>query len=75
LKSIANSAGFAPSPVPVLLVEGNNRQGLGYALAKATGDAGVSVNFLMAQMVGRRYAAIFGSRMTMMQRKLQPFRF
>jgi hypothetical protein len=60
LKSTANSAGFAPSPVPVLLVEGDNRQGLGYALAKAIGDAGISVSFLMAQVVGRRYAAIFG---------------
>ena len=60
LKSIANSAGFATSAVPVLLVEGDNRQGLGYALAKAIGDAGISVSFLMAQVVGRRYAAIFG---------------
>jgi hypothetical protein len=60
LKSTANSAGFAPSPVPVLLVEGDNRQGLGYALVKAIGDAGISVSFLMAQVVGRRYAAIFG---------------
>ena len=60
LKSTANSTGFDPSPVPVLLVEGDNRQGLGYALAKAIGDAGISVSFLMAQVVGRRYAAIFG---------------
>jgi len=60
LKSTANSAGFASSPVPVLLVEGDNRQGLGYALVKAIGDAGISVSFLMAQVVGRRYAAIFG---------------
>lgn len=56
----ANSSGFAPSPVPVLLVEGDNRQGLGYALAKAIGNAGISASFLMAQVVGRRYAAVFG---------------
>jgi hypothetical protein len=31
----AQSAGLAPSSTPVLLVEGDNRQGLGYALAKA----------------------------------------
>jgi hypothetical protein len=60
LISIAKSAGLAPSPVPVLLVEGDNRQGLGYALAKAIGNAGISVSFLMAQVVGRRYAAVFG---------------
>jgi hypothetical protein len=60
LISTAKSAGLAPSPVPVLLVEGDNRQGLGYALAKAIGNAGISVSFLMAQVVGRRYAAVFG---------------
>src|SRR5216683_3278620 len=60
LISIANSSGLGPSPVPVLFVEGDNRQGLGYALAKAIGDAGISVSFLMARAVGRRYAAVFG---------------
>jgi hypothetical protein len=60
LISAAKSAGFAQSHIPVLLVEGDDRQGLGYALAKAIGDAGISVSFLMAQVVGRRYAAIFG---------------
>jgi hypothetical protein len=44
----------------VLLVEGDNRPGLGYALARAVGDAGINVSFLMAQVVGRRYAAVFG---------------
>jgi len=41
LISTANSSGLAPSSVPVLLVEGVNRQGLGYALAKGIGDAGI----------------------------------
>jgi hypothetical protein len=27
---------------------------------KRIGDAGISVSFLMAQVIGRRYAAIFG---------------
>lgn len=56
----AQSAGLAPSSTPVLLVEGDNRQGLGYALAKAVGDAGINMSFVMAQVVGRRYAAVFG---------------
>jgi hypothetical protein len=60
LISTANGAGLARSRVPVLLVEGDNRQGLGYALAKAIGDVGISISFLMAQVVGRRYAAVFG---------------
>jgi hypothetical protein len=37
----------------VLLVADENRQGL-EAVTKALGDAGISVGFLMAQMVGFR---------------------
>jgi hypothetical protein len=57
---IARNSGLSPSSVPVLVVEGDNRQGLGYAIAKAVGDSGINVSFLMAQVVGRRYAAVFG---------------
>ena len=56
----AQTAGFAASSIPVLLVEGDNRAGLGHALAKAVGDAGINMSFVMAQVVGRRYAAVFG---------------
>jgi hypothetical protein len=56
----AQTAGLARSSISVLLVEGDNRPGLGYALAKALGDAGVNMSFVMAQVVGRRYAAVFG---------------
>jgi hypothetical protein len=35
----AKTAGLAPSPISALLVQGDNRQGLGHALAKAIGDA------------------------------------
>jgi hypothetical protein len=56
----ARTTGLAPSSIPVLLVEGDNRAGLGYVLAKAIGDSGINVSFLMAQVVGRRYAAVFG---------------
>jgi hypothetical protein len=57
---IARGIGLSPSSIPVLLVEGDNRAGLGYALAKAVGDSGINVSFLMAQVVGRRYSAVFG---------------
>jgi hypothetical protein len=57
---IARSTGLTPSSIPVLLVEGDNRTGLGYALAKAVSDSGINMSFLMAQVVGRRYAAVFG---------------
>jgi hypothetical protein len=56
----AKTAGLAPSPIPVLLVQGDNRRGLGHALAKAIGDAGINLSFVMAQVMGRRYSAMFG---------------
>jgi hypothetical protein len=57
---MAQSNGLVASSIPVLLVGGDNRAGLGYAFAKAVGDAGINVSFLMAQVIGRKYAAVFG---------------
>ena len=42
------------------LVEGDNRPGLGHTIAKAVGDAGINMSFVMAQVVGRRYSAVLG---------------
>jgi hypothetical protein len=50
----------APSSISTLLVEGDNRQGLGHAIAKAIGDAEINMSFVMVQVVGRRYSAVFG---------------
>jgi hypothetical protein len=43
-----------------LLVEGDDRPGLGHAFAKAIGDAGINMSFMVAQVVGRRFSAVFG---------------
>ena len=56
----AAEAGFSASAIPALLVEGDNRVGLGYATAQAIADAGISLDFLMAQVVGKKYSAVFG---------------
>ena len=56
----AKTAGLAKSSIPALLVQGDNRQGLGHALTKAIADAGINLSFVMAQVVGRRYSALFG---------------
>jgi hypothetical protein len=56
----AQTAGLAPSSISTLLVEGDNRPGLGHAIAKAIGDARINLSFVMAQVVGRRYSALFG---------------
>jgi hypothetical protein len=56
----AKEAGFSPSAIPALLVEGDNRTGLGYATVQAIADAGINMDFLVAQVVGRKYSAVFG---------------
>jgi len=56
----AQQAGLAASGPPSLLVQGDNRPGLGHALARALGDAGINISFLVAQVIGNRYSAVFG---------------
>jgi hypothetical protein len=57
----AQEAGLAEaSDIPCLLVEGDNRPGLGAAIARGLADAGLNIAFLMAQVVGRKFAAAVG---------------
>jgi hypothetical protein len=56
----AQAAGLAAAPFPALLVEGDNRAGLGHALAQAIADAGINMTFQVAQVMGRRASAIIG---------------
>ena len=56
----AKSGGLGASTIPTLLVEGDDRPGLGHALARAIADAGINLDFLVAQVVGRKFSAIFG---------------
>jgi hypothetical protein len=56
----AQAVGLTESAIPTLLVEGDNRPGLGHAIAKAIADANVNLSFVLAQVVGRRYSAVLG---------------
>ena len=56
----AQQAGLAAGGPPSLLVQGDNRPGLGHTLARAIADAGINMNFVIAQVVGNRYSAVFG---------------
>src|SRR5262245_38835998 len=56
----AQQAALAPSSVPCLLVEGDNRAGLGSVIGRGLADAGINVAFLMATVVGRRFTAAIG---------------
>ncbi len=56
----AEVAGMKAMPMPTLMVEGNNQQGLGHAIARAISEANINLAFFMAQVVGKRYSAIVG---------------
>jgi hypothetical protein len=56
----AKEAGFSASSIPALLVEGDNRTGLGYETAQAIANAGINMDFLVAQVIGRKFSAVFG---------------
>lgn len=56
----AQAVGLSASGIPALHVEGNNRAGLGHAIARALADAGVNLDFLVAQVIGSKYSAILG---------------
>jgi hypothetical protein len=56
----AQGAGLQPSGIPTLIVVGDNRPGLGFAFSQGMADAGINMAFLVAQIVGRRYSAVFG---------------
>jgi hypothetical protein len=56
----AEAAGLQPSSIPTLLVEGDNRPGLGHAIAQALADGGINISFLMAQVVKGEYSAVLG---------------
>lgn len=56
----AGDGGLAPGGAPTLLVLGDNRPGLANRIARALAESGVNIAFLVAQVVGRRYSAVFG---------------
>ena len=60
LIAAANAAGLGVSTISTLLVEGDNRPGLGHAIAQAIAEGGINLTFVLAQVVGRKYAAVLG---------------
>jgi hypothetical protein len=60
LVEAAEGAGLTAGGAPTLLVVGDNRPGLANRIARALADTGVNIAFLVAQVVGRRYSAVFG---------------
>jgi predicted amino acid-binding ACT domain protein len=59
-EAAARAAGLSPSDTACILVQGDDRPGLGAALGRAIAQAGVSMSFLIAQTVGRQFSALIG---------------
>jgi hypothetical protein len=56
----ARGAGLSASSIPTLLVEGDNRPGLGRAIAQAIAESGINIGFLVAQVIGKKFSAVIG---------------
>ncbi len=56
----AAAGGLSASPIPALLIEGDDRPGLGHAFARALAEAGINIAFLVAHAIGRKYSAVAG---------------
>jgi hypothetical protein len=56
----AQASGLSGSNIPALLVEGDNKPGLGHAIARSLADAGINLSFIVAQVIGKKYSAVFG---------------
>ena len=60
LSAAAQQAGLAASSIPTLLLEGDNKPGLAHQIAQPLADAGINLSFLVAHVIGKRYAATIG---------------
>lgn len=56
----ASEAGLSASSIPILLVAGDDKPGLGLAIAQAMSEAGINMTFFVAQAVGKKFSAVLG---------------
>ena len=60
LVAAAGAAGLGPANIPTLLVEGDNKPGLGYTIAQMIAAGGINIAFFVAQVIGKKFAAVIG---------------
>jgi hypothetical protein len=58
--SVAKGRFEAARHVHCLVVQGDDRPGLGYEIARAMGSSRINMSFAVMQAIGNRYAAVFG---------------
>jgi hypothetical protein len=59
-QAAAQTAGLDRSSIPTILAMGDDRRGLGSEIADAIAGSGINVSFMVVQVVGRRYSAVYG---------------
>jgi hypothetical protein len=59
-KAAASQAGLSESAIPTLLVQGDDKPGLGKSIGQALAEAGINIAFLVAQVVGKHFSAVVG---------------
>lgn len=57
---VASQAGLSASSIPTLLVEGDDKPGLGLAITQAISGAAINLTFFVAQVVGRKFSLVIG---------------
>src|SRR5260370_21644355 len=60
IAAAAGTAGLSAASIPTLLVEGDNKPGLGHTVAKEISDSGINIAFFVGQVIGRRFTAVIG---------------
>lgn len=56
----AQAAGLREAVISALRVDGDNRPGLGHAIARALGDAGINADFVLGQVSGDQHTTVIG---------------
>ena len=56
----ADKVGLKAVAMPTLLVQGDDKPGLGHAIAQAIAEAGINITFLVAQVIGTQFSAVIG---------------
>jgi hypothetical protein len=56
----ARDAGLEPSSIATLYVTGDDRPGLGCATAEEIANAGINMSFMVAQVLGKKFTAVYG---------------
>ncbi|MBI2187618.1 MAG: hypothetical protein HYU37_10970 [Acidobacteria bacterium] len=56
----AAAAGLQEAAIGALRVDGDNRPGLGHAIAWALGEAGINADFVLGQVIGGRHTTVIG---------------